>query len=255
MSNDVPCPSCGTLNPPDAGSCSNCNFPLRAQAPEEAPPGTGSATRTGSEPVIFLRKPVRRQRATTSPQVLSLWLLFAAFAAMGVVWLAIKVNLDRAQQPVEGAAPDQQKRADEFRAALARDSTDVAAHIGLADVLYDTGNWSEAIVHYQAALRRDSTRVTTIVDLGVCYYNLGEAPHAEDLFQLALRHDPHQAVALFNLGIVNEQRSNFDAALRFYHQALESQPPEDMRAPLIDAMKRLQVKTGRTPPPLPDGAK
>jgi cytochrome c-type biogenesis protein CcmH/NrfG len=182
-----------------------------------------------------------------------LWLIFGIFAAMFVMWVAIKANVDRALEPIPGTDPAQQARADELRRALEQDSTNVETHVALGDVYYDTGNWPDAIVHYRAALRRDSTRATVLVDLGVSYYNLGDGQEAEKLFLAALRRDPHQPVALFNLGIVHERREEFDRALEYFHRALQSDPPEAMRQPLIEAMQRVQQATGRSAPPLPDG--
>jgi len=182
-----------------------------------------------------------------------LWLVFGVLCTLIVLFVAIQANVERASQPIEGTNEEQQKRADEVQAALEKDSTDVKAHVALGDILYDTGNWSQAIVHYRAALRRDSTLTSTIVDLGVCYYNLGHTPEAEEFFEQALRSDPHHPVALFNLGILAERKQDWQHALQYYHRALESQPPEAMRQPLVDAMTRVQQKTGRQAPPLPDG--
>jgi tetratricopeptide (TPR) repeat protein len=179
--------------------------------------------------------------------------MFAFICAISVIYIAVKANLDRASQPVEGSSQEQQKKADDFRAALAKDSTSVEARIGLANILYDTGNWSEAVIHYRATIKRDSSRTSALVDLGVCYYNLGHPDEAEELFLLALRHDPHQPVALYNLGIVSERRSDLDAALRYFHGALQSGPPEEMKPAIIEALQRVQKATGRQAPPLPDG--
>ncbi len=213
--------------------------PLAAPAPEVVPP-------------VVLRRPTPpRPRGNT--QIVSLWLMFAVVAAMALVWLAIKTNLDRQNAPIEGAKPDQQERANEMRAILAKDSTDIAAHVGLADVLYDSGNWPEAIVHYRAAVSRDSSLTTALVDLGVCYYNLGKSDEAERHFELALKREPNQPIALFNLGIVHERREDFEGALQYFHRAMQSAPPETMQPALMEAMQRLQEKTGKTPPPLPEG--
>ncbi len=182
--------------------------------------------------------------------------MFGFIAAATVTFVAVKANLDRgASQPVEGSNEDQQKRADQFRTLLDKDSTHVDAHIGLGNILYDTGNWSDAIVHYRAALRRDSSRTQVLVDLGVCYYNLSDADRAEELFLLALKRDPHHPVALFNLGIVHEHRNDYRGAMSFFHRSLESSPPEEMKPALVDAMKRIQQKLGTSAPPLPDGAR
>ena len=269
MSEPIVCPDCGHRNAPEATSCEHCNFPLvgapgsesRAAAGDDAtasheqaaPGGAEAAAPSRAEtPPILIRRPLRRPPRQRMPnQLISLWILFGAFAAMSLVWLAIKVNVDRQQQPVEGAREDQQRRADAARALLAKDSTNVQAHVALADVLYDTGNWSEAIVHYRAAVRRDSSLATALVDQGVCYYNLGDASTAERCFLLALERDPHQPIALFNLGIVNERRENYETALKYFHRAMESSPPADMQQPLIDEIKHIQEKTGKPAPPLP----
>ena len=95
--------------------------------------------------------------------------------------------------------------------------------------------------------------MTAIVDQGVCYYNLSEVEAAEQLFRLALTKDPHQPVALFNLGILSERRDENELAMRYYHAAMQSDPPEPMREPLMKALERVAAKSGRTPGPLPDG--
>jgi tetratricopeptide (TPR) repeat protein len=243
------CPDCGHANPAGATSCEACNFPLvEPIAPAETgPPPPAPAF----DPAI--PRPVRRPRraAPMGNQALSLWLLFGFICAAAVIYIGVKANVDRAQQPVEGSNPNQQQVADQIRAELARDSTNVEAHVALGNVLYDTGNWSDAIIHYKAALARDSSRAGTFVDMGVCYYNLGNAREAERLLEHALRLDPHQAVALFNLAIMNEGRGNDEQALQYYHRALESGPPEEMKQPIIAAMQRILKKTGKSAPPLP----
>jgi Flp pilus assembly protein TadD len=169
-----------------------------------------------------------------------LWLLFGTFAAGLLIWTAIDANRKRsAPAPVAGSSPEQQKMVDEARTAIASDSTNIEAHTALGNVLYDTGNWSEAIVHYRAVMRRDSTRVPPMVDLGVCYYNLGETPQAEQLFLKALTLDPNQPIALFNLGIVSERKGRPDEARAFYDRALKNAPSEELHHAVEDAIARV----------------
>lgn len=179
-----------------------------------------------------------------------MWLFAGGFAALLLVYMGIQANVERAGQPVEGSNEAQQQRADELMAELERDSTNVEARQRLADIYYDTGNWSEAASHYRRVVARDSSRVTAIVDLGVCYYNLGDPISAEGLFRLALRHDPHHPIALFNLGIVHEGRDEYEEALRYFHAALQSDPPQNMNGSLMQAIQRIQEKTGRKAAPL-----
>lgn len=176
--------------------------------------------------------------------------MFSIVAAAAVILIAVRANVERARQPIEGSSEEQQKRAAQIEDVLEKDSTNVEAHIGLANILYDTGNWSDAIVHYRAALARDSSRATVLVDLGVCYYNLSATDQAERLFRLALARDPHQPVALFNLGIVSERAGNKAEAMRYFHQALANDPPEPMKKALMEAMTRLGSEAGMKAPPL-----
>jgi len=259
MPETMRCPGCGRDNPAGSESCSGCNFPLAAEpastgkAPGPAPSAPGGAGDAG--PVIVRRmRPIRPRRPQPANSMsLALWLLFGTFAAVVVVVVAIQgYNKNSTAPPVEGSSPEQQKTADQLRATLERDSTNVEARVELANLLYDTGNWPEAIVHYRSALAKDSTHVHVIVDLGVCYFNLSATQEAERLFLLALQRDPQQAVALFNLGIVNQQRGDHKAALSYFHRALISGPPEEMKTPLMDAMKRSYDATGVKAKPLPE---
>jgi tetratricopeptide (TPR) repeat protein len=251
MSETIRCPDCGHPNPPGSTYCAACHFPLIEIGAQEKSDLAPSTT-----PVVPPRRPVRPRRPRPHrprPQAnvaLSLWLGGGAFLALLLVWIAVQANLQRDTPPVEGSNPGQQDQANAFRAALARDSTDTRSRVGLADILFDTGHWSEAIVHYRSAVRQDSSLVMAIVDLGVCYYNLSVPDEAERLFLLALARDPQHPIALFNLGIVYEQRGEPERALKYFHRSLENAPPEDVKQALMEAMQRVVKQTGKTAPPL-----
>jgi tetratricopeptide (TPR) repeat protein len=242
MSETVRCPDCGHENAPGAESCAACGFPLREVA----------LTSPTAPPLILPPRP-RRRPPRGSNQTVSLWLVFGSFMALVVVFVAVKANIDRSQPPVEGASPVQQGEADSLRLVIAKDTTNVPARVRLGDVLFDTGNWSEAIVQYRSAIRQDSTLVNAIVDLGVCYYNLGDAREAERHFRLGLQRDPRHPIALFNLGIVCERRNDTKQALDYYHKALETNPPDPMKQSLFDAIARVQKTIGSSPRPLGGG--
>ena len=258
MSEARRCPDCGHENPPGAEHCEACNFPLAGppKAAPASPPAAGGppATPDPEPPIPRMVRPIRPRRPRpASNQATTLWLTFGSICAAIVLFIALKANVERASQPVEGSSQQEQQHADELRAALDKDSTNVDARVALADILYNTSNWSEAIVQYRSAVNHDSTRTPAIVDLGVCYYNLGDTVEAERCFLLGLARDPHHPIALFNLGIVNEHRGNYADALQYFHRALESNPPPDMSGPITDAMQRVMKAQGKTAPPLPGG--
>ena len=262
MTDTILCPDCGQANPATRELCAFCNHPLRegAVAPPRAAqpePAPGPFAAPGSMVIPPRRTTIRPRRPRSradNQMALQLWLIFGTIGVAAVLWVAVQTNMQRAaQKPVEGANEAQAQRAEQLQQALAADSNDVVAHRAYADLLYDTANWPEAIVHYRAAIRRDSTLATAMVDLGVCYFNLGHAEEAEHLFDLALVRDPHQPVALFNLGIVYESRQQNEKALEFFHRAMQAGPPESMKPVLQQHMEGLMQKLGRTAPPLPGG--
>lgn len=247
------CPDCGHANPSTATACEKCNFPLTHGAPARAVPPERPEARASHGPLVMEPPPrlkrLRKKRGG-GREAVTIWLFAGALAALSLVYFAIRANVERAFEPVEGARAGQQERANELRSLLAEDSTNVMAHVQLGDVLFDTGNWHEAIHHYMTAVKLDSTRVEALVDLGVCYYNLGQTDEAEKHFVLALAREPHQTVALFNMGILNERRAAPDEALQYYHRALATEPPSEVREAIVAAIQRVQQATGKAAPPL-----
>jgi tetratricopeptide (TPR) repeat protein len=251
MSDTVRCPDCGHANPAGAESCAECNFPLPARAPvhEPAPPERATA---GAAPPIIRRPPRRPPRGDRTSQ--ALWLFFGLVCVVVLVATAVRGFRKNNIPAVEGASPGQQQNADSLRDVLAHDSTNVGAQVALGNILYDTGNWPEAVRHYAVALARDSSLTSALVDLGVSYYNMSETDQAERMFRLALNRDPHQPIALFNLGIVAERREDWRSALQYFHRAMESNPPESMQQALNQQMEQAMTKLGVKAPALPQGA-
>ena len=257
------CASCGfTGNGPDDVECRRCGFPLGENAVESnpaAPEDPGSVPPAAAEadvpepevandppPVLIPRPLPRRFRPRprrTDPTSATLWIVFGAFAAMVVLWVAIQATLKKPPPPqVPGSNAALQATADSLNQVLTRDSTNVDARQRLADIFYDTGNWDPAIVQYRAVLRLDSTRTTAMVDLGVCYFNLAHSTVAEELFVAALKREPKHSVALFNLGIVYETRENYPKALDYFQRSLDSNPPEVMHSPIVQSIQRVKGK-------------
>ena len=266
MSEHVICPGCGASNPAHAEACTRCNFPLTgvvavaaADAPPAPPGGPTTAAPRAAKSAVPVRssdpgpRPMRPRAprpAAMQPVQMQLWLAAGVAVVLGILYFAGQ-GFQKTNTPVvAGASPQLQQRADLARATLAKDSTNLMARVELANVLYDTANWSEAIIHYKSALRLDPMRSTTVVDLGVCYYNLGQFAASETLFTHALALDPKQVIALFNMGIVAESQEQYEKATTYFHRAMELNPPDDMRKMLVEHLQTVMGKTGKTAPPL-----
>ena len=257
MPETVTCPGCGAVNPAGAEACTQCNFPLAQSSPPVAAPAAKlvQEPKQAAEVRAFAPgpRPVRPRRARSDamqPVQMQLWLVTGIAVVLGVAFFAAQGFWKSNLRPVEGARPEQQQQADLARRTLAKDSTNLAARIDLANILYDTGNWGEAILHYKAANRLDPQRPTTLVDMGVCYYNLSHFAEADTLFEHALLIDPNQPVALFNLGVVAESQERYPEALGFFHRAMQANPPEGMKQPLVEHLKTVMAKTGTAAPPI-----
>jgi tetratricopeptide (TPR) repeat protein len=235
MPDTIRCPGCGQESPAASPRCAGCGHPLSAAAPP-----------AGAEPVIFLRRPVRRPRprpVLMNPLVL--WGSVIAVVGVALLYSVYSGVYRRGAAPIEGADAAQQRAADSLRVVLERDSTDVAATIAYGDILYDTANWAPAAGYYARALARDSGRVRVLVDLGVCWYNQGQGDRAERLFQLALRREPGNAVALYNLGILRERAGDDAGALRYFDQSLAAGAPGTVAREVAQHVQLIQQRAGR----------
>jgi hypothetical protein len=53
---------------------------------------------------------------------------------------------------------------------------------------------------------------------------------------------------------VNERLGESETALKYFHRALESNPPDAMRPEIVKHMQQILQKTGQKAPPLDQGA-
>lgn len=261
MTSELRCPSCGQTNDSGLVECANCSFPLHLGTAEPAQPVQQAEPEPAPAPAPEPAKPAQafdptirrirpvRPRAPRSPQEalqVQLWLVLGGIAVLIVMYTAFKgfqKNNTPVQQQIAGASQEMDHAATMARSELAKDSTNVNARIMLANIMYDTANWSEAIIHYKSALRSEPNRVTTIVDLGVSYFNLGSNAEAKELFESALKLEANHPIALFNMGVVSESEEKYDVALSFYNRAMNAKDvPEGMKQGLPEAIKRTQDK-------------
>jgi len=115
--------------------------------------------------------------------------------------------------------------------ALAIDSGNAQAHLGLGNVHFEERNWEEAIAEYKAALVSQPEFPEATSNLAGAYLNLGvelldqkRVDEAIEMWQESIRLDSENASAHYNLGVAYTQQGNFDSAIAAYQQALDIDP-------------------------------
>lgn len=112
-----------------------------------------------------------------------------------------------------------------FQSASARNPSDAAPRLKLADFLYDRHRFREAVSWFNQALRLDPRNVDARTDLATCYFNLGETEQSLGELKEALRIDPRHEPTLFNLVVVNlEGAHDLTAARRAWQQLYDINP-------------------------------
>lgn len=113
----------------------------------------------------------------------------------------------------------------EYRSNLDEDPHNLAAMIGLANALADSGQCRAAIAYYERALKLNPHNANVVTDLGICYRNLGMTDRALETLDRALKVEPTHAKALFNLGLVyGINRKEYGKAITAWEQLLRTSP-------------------------------
>jgi tetratricopeptide (TPR) repeat protein len=109
-----------------------------------------------------------------------------------------------------------------FRAAIRADSSLPWGYVGLANLLRDRGDASEAVkLLVKASSLERSASISTL--LGAALVDLGRADEAKFAFQTALRIEPTYEEAYFNLAML-ESSTDAQAAEALYLKSIELDP-------------------------------
>lgn len=132
---------------------------------------------------------------------------------------------DESAQPGKDQAPYYYGLIEEYRSVLAADPHNLAAIIGLANALFEAGQWREAIAHYEQALRLNPHNADVITDLGTCYRNLGRPDEALREYGRALKIEPTHQGALFHMGAVyGHDKKDYARAIETWERLLRLAP-------------------------------
>jgi serine/threonine-protein kinase len=112
----------------------------------------------------------------------------------------------------------------DFRRALASESNNWDAVLGLALALDAAGDSKEAEKTYQQAIRLQPAFWAGYSKLGGFYYNHGELRKAAEMFRRVTELTPDNAIAFNNLGGIYELMGDFELALSAYKKSIALEP-------------------------------
>ena len=175
---------------------------------------------------------------------------------------AVQIDPDRAESHfrlgvVRMRMGENNDALDSFEEAVAIDPEMINAQINIGILLDEMGSPHEAVAAFKAALNIDARSLETRLNLGASYGDLGMPKEAITEFRAALGIDPMSVLGHFNLGValleespeeaqvalkraltlepghweanyhlavLYFKRGMYDAAIRSFHQCLESKP-------------------------------
>jgi tetratricopeptide (TPR) repeat protein len=160
-----------------------------------------------------LESPTQIQRAVAQESALSVELQNPEQTSWAMVWL--HRGLHKYQHK------DYQGAKDNFKQALQKQPTLGAAYNGLGGVLYQLGEFLEAIVVYHQALDYVAEKSEIYCNLGSALYQLQEFDEAVLAYEQALDWNPHLQSAYYGLGLAHYQNGSPQAAATAFEQATQ----------------------------------
>jgi cytochrome c-type biogenesis protein CcmH/NrfG len=130
----------------------------------------------------------------------------------------------------------------QLRDHLNHASEDTEARLQLANALFDSENFDEAVVHYRMVLEKRPEDPDVRTDLGTALHRSGHNQEAVAEFKKALQYAPDHLNANYNLGVVlaNELHDQAGAA-QAWKRVLELAPNSPQATQVRLSMPQLQT--------------
>jgi len=111
-----------------------------------------------------------------------------------------------------------------YKAALAKNPSDLEANIGLGNLEFDSGQWEKAIDYYTRALAIDPRNADVRVDRAIAYHSSGRNDLAKKELLRVTREKPDHKNAWLNLGIVMRETGDLPGAAGAWERYLKLDP-------------------------------
>lgn len=111
-----------------------------------------------------------------------------------------------------GMPPFVKKMVDDYKAAIEKNPKDTKALVGLANMYYDSGQYTKAIDYYEKMVEIEPNNSNVRADLGTCYFYTNVFDKAISHLKKSIESDPSNLNARYNLGIVYKNQNKIAEA-------------------------------------------
>ncbi|NUM81504.1 tetratricopeptide repeat protein [bacterium] len=135
---------------------------------------------------------------------------------------------------------DQLVQVQQLMEYLKSNPTDTDHWIQLGNMLFDAGNFAEAIEPYRTALQQRSENNDVRTDYAVCLFNTNRSDEAITELNVVIKNNPDHATALYNLGVIHSHNGRNDQARIFWNRAIQAAPNSDIAPKARQALTNLK---------------
>lgn len=110
---------------------------------------------------------------------------------------------------------------------LQKNPNDLEHLIQLGNLLYDNGDFKNAIEPYGKALAITPMNNDVRNDYAVCFFNTGNADQAIKELSTILASDSRNITATFNMGVIHSNIGRMEVARNYFQKVIELQPASE----------------------------
>lgn len=93
------------------------------------------------------------------------------------------------------------------------------AHFGLAQQLFDGGDYAACVIEFEKAAKCDPLQSIVWTQMGVAYDKMGQSAKAQSAYKKALQLNPASGAAAYNLALMNLEQKNYAKAVDLFKTA------------------------------------
>jgi len=137
---------------------------------------------------------------------------------------------------------------DYYSGRIREDEEDLAAHINLGNLLFDQGEFLEAVEHYRTALQLEPENTNVLTDTGIALMELGHYREAVVTLRRAVGLAPSDSLINYNLGVAYALGGNGQEAIRSLDRAVRLAEEQQFARFSLEEAKRLieDLRTGNS---------